>query len=121
MGVELDRPKGKNDGSVQGTRYFECKPKHGLFTKAENLLVLHNQHNLPRSSPASPPPIEGGASPPPLLRRNSKSAPQKMDAEGLDGSEEAASMTLTLTLTLSLTLTLTLTLSLTLTLTLTLT
>ena len=40
VGIELDRPNGKNDGSVQGTRYFECKTKHGLFTKADKLRIL---------------------------------------------------------------------------------
>ena len=31
VGVEFDKPCGKNDGSVNGVRYFECKPNHGLF------------------------------------------------------------------------------------------
>ena len=30
-GVELDEPVGRHDGSVQGTRYFTCRPQHGIF------------------------------------------------------------------------------------------
>ncbi|XKL66819.1 hypothetical protein PGB90_010239 [Kerria lacca] len=38
IGVELDAPMGKNDGTVQGIKYFDSKPKHGIFVRADKLI-----------------------------------------------------------------------------------
>lgn len=33
VGVILDEAKGKNDGTVQGRRYFTCEENHGIFVR----------------------------------------------------------------------------------------
>ena len=33
VGIELDAPLGKNDGTVAGVKYFMAAPNHGLFVK----------------------------------------------------------------------------------------
>lgn len=35
VGIILDSAHGKNDGSVDGVRYFQCEPLHGLFVRPE--------------------------------------------------------------------------------------
>ena len=38
--VELDAAVGKNDGTVEGHRYGECQPKHGILVQPKNVEVV---------------------------------------------------------------------------------
>ena len=40
IGVTLDEPKGKNNGSVQGTEYFKCKDNHGIFVRQTQVIYV---------------------------------------------------------------------------------
>ncbi|CAF3351405.1 unnamed protein product [Rotaria sp. Silwood1] len=57
IGVVLDEPKGKNNGTVQkkdGTivSYFSCNENHGLYVRAGQIesVISDSQTNLPRSA-----------------------------------------------------------------------
>ncbi len=76
-GVELDRPKGKNDGEVMGARYFACDANHGLFTRPDNLAPL---------DPASP------DSTAPLSRRGSVPAHVGRSTAGVPSLQRAATV-----------------------------
>lgn len=40
IGVELDDPCGKNDGSLRGKRYFTCAPDHGVFAPPSKICAF---------------------------------------------------------------------------------
>ncbi|OWZ06873.1 Tubulin-specific chaperone C [Phytophthora megakarya] len=37
LGVRLDKPLGKGDGSYEGRRYFDCQPLHGAIVRPERV------------------------------------------------------------------------------------
>ena len=39
IGIVLDEPVGKNDGSVGGKRYFHCAPSCGVFVRPEKVEI----------------------------------------------------------------------------------
>ncbi|KAM6497350.1 tubulin-folding cofactor B [Amanita muscaria] len=39
VGVEYDEPMGKNDGSVQGEKYFVCRPNYGVFVRHDKVRI----------------------------------------------------------------------------------
>ena len=42
IGVEIGEPRGKNDGSVDGERYFTCPPKQGLFAPPNRVSIIED-------------------------------------------------------------------------------
>src|SRR5690554_3799091 len=40
VGVELDQPDGKNNGSVHNVTYFTCEDKHGIFVRRKKLRLV---------------------------------------------------------------------------------
>ena len=40
IGIDLDDPKGKNDGSVENIKYFNAAPNHGLFVRSGQLKLV---------------------------------------------------------------------------------
>ncbi|KXS96514.1 hypothetical protein AC578_5829 [Pseudocercospora eumusae] len=51
VGVELGDASGKNDGSVQGQRYFDCPPKHGIFCRPSGISRIVEEAK-PKAKPA---------------------------------------------------------------------
>ncbi|KAI0384905.1 CAP-Gly domain-containing protein [Hypomontagnella monticulosa] len=60
VGVELEDDSGKNDGAVQGERYFDCSPGRGMFVRPTTVTVVQ----------AAPPP-KAAAAP---IRRGSRTS-----------------------------------------------
>ena len=48
-GIELDKPDGRNNGSVQGIQYFTCPDRHGIFATASKLKKLVADLNIPHN------------------------------------------------------------------------
>ncbi|CAL8325399.1 unnamed protein product [Lota lota] len=42
VGVILDEAKGKNDGTVQGKRYFTCDENHGIFVRQSQIQLVED-------------------------------------------------------------------------------
>ncbi|KAM4540596.1 dynactin subunit 1 isoform 4-T4 [Fundulus diaphanus] len=56
VGVILDEPKGKNDGTVQGKRYFTCEENHGIFVRQSQIQLVDDGAD---TSPETPEPTTG--------------------------------------------------------------
>lgn len=86
IGVELDEEKGKNNGSVQGVRYFECPAQTGMFVRKTALTLLEP------TTPTSPARRKSGKKKSLTSRKSASSTSQESDSpNSLPSSPSSAS------------------------------
>jgi dynactin 1 len=52
IGVELEDASGKNDGSVQGERYFDCEMGRGMFLRPTAVQIMEQPASVPKPAAA---------------------------------------------------------------------
>uniref|UniRef100_A0AAQ4PZA9 Dynactin subunit 1 n=1 Tax=Gasterosteus aculeatus aculeatus TaxID=481459 RepID=A0AAQ4PZA9_GASAC len=85
VGVILDDAKGKNDGTVQGKRYFTCEENHGIFVRQSQLQVVEDG-----SSATSPDTPESGSTK--IPRQKGECEPQLSQVKDLEEKLETLKM-----------------------------
>ncbi|KAK7746961.1 hypothetical protein SLS53_002149 [Cytospora paraplurivora] len=75
VGVELDDGNGKNDGSVQGERYFDCAMGNGMFVRPTAVTVVEQP-------PPARPKLKASTSTSANTRKSSSARPNSMFPTG---------------------------------------
>ncbi|XP_053314032.1 dynactin subunit 1 isoform X4 [Spea bombifrons] len=76
VGVILDESKGKNDGTVQGRRYFSCEENHGIFVRQSQIQVVEDGADT--TSPETPEPASSK-----LPKRDAPETPKASKLRGV--------------------------------------
>uniref|UniRef100_A0A7N8YMK3 Dynactin subunit 1 n=1 Tax=Mastacembelus armatus TaxID=205130 RepID=A0A7N8YMK3_9TELE len=79
VGVILDEAKGKNDGTVQGKRYFTCEENHGIFVRQSQIQLVDDGADT--TSPETPEPGTGK-----VLKRGRERQPSRPASTGGKGA-----------------------------------
>lgn len=86
VGVILDDAKGKNDGTVQGRKYFTCEENHGIFVRQSQIQVVDDGADT--TSPETPEPAATK-----VLKRETSDTPKTSKLPTRPSSSAASSGT----------------------------
>ncbi|KAG0047137.1 hypothetical protein BGZ83_007752 [Gryganskiella cystojenkinii] len=85
VGIELDLPRGKNSGILQGRRYFDCRTDHGVFVRASQV------HIVPEDNTSGAHPAETtGRSSRPLSTIGSRSTSTLANRQSVTGARPSS-------------------------------
>ncbi|KAL8177367.1 UNVERIFIED_CONTAM: hypothetical protein K2H54_001291, partial [Gekko kuhli] len=91
-GVELDKPVGKNNGTYDGVKYFDCKEKHGIFAPPRKISwILQHLGGLVDTKDHSFCPIQLGETESPVFGASGQKELAK-SLTGLGSSQESLSV-----------------------------
>ncbi|XP_077287467.1 dynactin subunit 1 isoform X2 [Arctopsyche grandis] len=62
VGVILDEPKGKNNGTIRGHAYFACEENYGMFVRTSQLVMLDEDGNPLEMTATTPEEVKGSRS-----------------------------------------------------------
>lgn len=85
LGIELDEKAGKNDGSVKGKQYFDCKPEHGIFVRPTAVTPV--KVSMPAPTALEVPPTTRQSAPPIPRGSGSLVPPEMMKPKRLSQME----------------------------------
>ena len=74
----MDEPKGKNDGSVQGKKYFSCGENYGMFVRQTQIKILDAS---PGKTSRTPSRENSNVTKPPARQKSDLSTPRRQKSD----------------------------------------
>ena len=75
LGVELDQPLGRHDGTVQAVRYFAAGPDRGVFVTGNKVSRLRLEEDDDREREGEASPVSPSLAPSPAMSRSVSATP----------------------------------------------
>ncbi|TDL26403.1 dynactin [Rickenella mellea] len=92
VGIELSEPIGKNNGSVQGVTYFQCRMNYGVFVRPSQVKIISTVAERPSSGVDRDRPGPGSRATPPTVSRPTLGHQRTSSSTGLTRATSSRSI-----------------------------